>query len=276
MNWTSIAAIVRKDLATVIRNRGVRIPLLVTPIVILVVLPTVLVAGAEALVTGTAVPLEDAAGFPGMDDNAGPESSGRTGDLDPIGQWAYFVLEVFIAPLFLLVPLIVATVIAADSFAGERERGTLEALLHTPTTDRELLTAKFLAAWLPAVTVSLVGFAVYSVLANVLAWPSIGRIFFPSPTWLVLGFWVAPGLAALGLSIMVIASSRVNSLQAAHQIGSLVVLPVVLLLIVQISGVMQLSLVVVVVMGAAIWLGAVAMLVIGARTLRRHRLARRL
>jgi ABC-2 type transport system permease protein len=91
-----------------------------------------------------------------------------------------FVLEVFIAPLYLLVPLVVATVIAADSFAGERERGTLEALLHTPTTDRELLTGKFLAAWLPAVTVAWAGFAVYSVLANVLMWPARERIFFPS------------------------------------------------------------------------------------------------
>jgi ABC-2 type transport system permease protein len=65
-----------------------------------------------------------------------------------------------------MVPLVVATEIAADSFAGEREWDTLEALLHTPTSDRELMVAKVLASWLPAVTVAWMGFAVYSVLAD--------------------------------------------------------------------------------------------------------------
>jgi ABC-type Na+ efflux pump permease subunit len=40
----------------------------------------------------------------------------------------------------------VSSVLAADSFAGEKERKTLEALLYTPTTDRELFTAKLLEA----------------------------------------------------------------------------------------------------------------------------------
>lgn len=277
MNGRTIMAIVRKDLATVVRNRGVRLPLLITPLVILVVLPVVLVGGGEVLVSGTTMPLDGATGTPfGGTDSGSQESSVSVSGLDPVGRWAVFVLEVFLAPLFLLVPLIVATVIAADSFAGERERGTLEALLHTPTSDRELLAAKFLASWLPAVTVSLTGFAVYSVLANVLAWPSVGRIFFPPATWLVLALWASPAIAAFGLSIMVIASSRVQSLQGAHQVGSLLVLPIVVLLIAQISGMLLLDLSGVVVMGALLWLAAAGLLATGSRLLRRDRLALRL
>jgi ABC-2 type transport system permease protein len=276
VNWHAVFAIVRKDIATVTRNRGVRIPLLVTPTVILVLLPVILVGGAEMLVSGTTIPLEEAARTPFTPGYEGGSPAPAAEGLDPVGRWAVFVLEVFLAPLFLLVPLIVATVIAADSFAGERERGTLEALLHTPTSDQELLTGKFLAAWLPAMTVTLGGFAVYSVLANLLAWPSLGRVFFPSPTWLLLAFLVSPGLAALGLSIMVIASSRVQSLQGAHQIGSLVVLPIVLLLIVQVSGILLLDVASVVVLGVVIWVSAVGIVVLGARTLKRERLAMRL
>ena len=37
-----------------------------------------------------------------------------------------------LAPLFLIVPLMVSAVLAADAFAGEKERRTLEALLHLP------------------------------------------------------------------------------------------------------------------------------------------------
>ena len=277
MNWQTVMAIVRKDLQTVLRNRGVRLPLLIAPLVLLVVLPVVLVGGGEVLVADSPVPVDGSGSGPfGAVDPESQESAVSVGDLDPVGRWAVFVLEVFLAPLYLLVPLIVATVIAADSFAGERERGTLEALLHTPTTDRELLAAKFLASWLPAVTVALAGFAVYSVLANLLAWPSVGRIFFPTPTWLVLAFWVSPAIAAFGLAIMVIASSRVQSLQGAHQVGSLLVLPIVVLLVAQISGMLRLELTGVVVMGGLLWLAALGLLSAGSRLLRRDRLALRL
>ena len=276
MSWASVWAIVRKDVATVLRNRGVRLPLLITPIVVLVVIPTLLVAGGEAMVAGGQVPIgEGASPFGQLGDEEVQESV--VGEVtDPRARWAVFVLEVFLAPLYLLVPLIVATVIAADSFAGERERGTLEALLHSAASDRDLMTAKVLAAWLPAVVVSLTGFAVYSVLANLLAWPSLGRVFFPSTTWLLLAFWVTPAVAALGLGLMVIASSRVQSLQAAHQIGSLLVLPVLLLLVVQISGILLLRPGVVVVIGALLWAAVGGLLTIATRTLRRERLALRL
>lgn len=274
INRTAVAAIVRKDVSAIVRNQGIRVPLLLTPFVILVLLPFLLVTGGDLLLDRTAIPL-DAGPLAAFSDASVQERLTGT-DLAPQARWTIFVLEVFFAPLYLLVPLIVATVIAADSFAGERERGTLEALLHTPTTDRELLVAKFLASWLPAVTVSLVSFAVYSVLANLLAWPALGHVFFPSPTWVILALWVSPGLAALGLGIMVIASSRVQSLQAAHQVGSLVVLPVVVLLIAQITGVILLDPLIVMFMGLAVWIAALLLLRSGASTLHRDRLAVRL
>ena len=37
-----------------------------------------------------------------------------------------------LAPLFLIVPLMVSAVLAADAFAGEKERRTMESLLHLP------------------------------------------------------------------------------------------------------------------------------------------------
>jgi ABC-2 type transport system permease protein len=275
MSWSPIRAIVRKDLASVVRNRGVRVPLIITPIVVLVVLPLILVGGANILANSAVIPLDGATPFDALADQAASSDLAGAG-ASPAARWTVFALEIFLAPLFLLVPLIVATVIAADSFAGERERGTLEALLHTPTTDRELLLGKFLASWLPAVTVSTVGFFVYSVLANLLGWQQLGRIFFPSPMWLILAFYVAPGIAALGLGIMVIASSRVQSLQAAHQIGSLVVLPILLLLIAQITGVLLFGPMLVLLMGTAIWALAVLMLLLGGQSLRRERLATRI
>lgn len=267
-------AITRKDLATIQRNRGIRIPLVAAPVVILVVLPVLLVTGGDVLAGSTGSFVDGGAGV--LTDRFTSEVAESTTGILGEGRWAAFVLEVFLAPLYLLIPLMVATVIAADSFAGERERGTLEALLHTPTTDRELFTAKFLAAWIPAVAVSLGGFVVYCLVANLVAWPQIGRVFFPNLTWLLLALFVTPAIGALGLGIMVIVSSRVESLQAAHQFGSLVVLPIILLLIAQISGALLLDTTAVAIMGVLVWTCALVVLRLAAVRFTRERLALRL
>lgn len=272
-SWTRIQAVTRRDIASIVRNKGIRIPLLVAPTVILVVLPILLVGGGEMLAGSTTGQLTQSAGAAGLADRFTPETAtavtGYTGE----AAWATFILQIFIAPLFLLIPLMVSTVIAADSFAGERDRRTLEALLHTPTTDRELFAAKVLAAWGPAMVVSLGGFAVYSVLANVLAWPVTGEIFFPTPEWWLLALVVTPATAGLGLGIMVLVSSRVQSLQAAHQFGSLVVLPVILLLIGQVSGALLFSARFVALLGLGIWILTLVLLRLAMADFNRDRLA---
>lgn len=272
MNTRIVAMIARKDLLGVARNRGVRTPLIVAPLVILVVLPLVLVGGGELLASSS--PLPEVPGAPV--DRISPEVQTSLTGVEGPERWSVFVLEFLLAPLYLLVPLMVATVIAADSFAGERERRTLEALLHTPASDPELLMGKILAAWVPAVAVALGGFGVYSVVANAVAWPTMGRVFFPTGMWVVLALWVAPAVAALGLGIMVLVSSRVNSLQAAHQVGALVVLPILLLVIGQVGGVLFLSPGLVTVMGLVLWVLAALLLRQGARGFRRDLLASRL
>jgi ABC-2 type transport system permease protein len=269
-NWAAVRAVVRKDLAIAFRNRGVRIPLLVTPLLLLVVVPTFLVLGAQLLAgsglspPGAATPFD---GFlPGVSDASGGAEL----------SWERTVLEFLIAPLYLLVPLVVATVIAADSFAGERERRTLEALLHTASDDQALFVGKLLAAYLPAVATSWISFACYSVLANLLGYRAVGRIFFPTPTWLVIAFWVAPAVSLLGIAVMVGVSSRVRSLQAAHQVGSLLVLPFLLLLAMQVTGLMLLDLPTMVVFGGLLWVGGLLALLVGLRTFGRDELASRL
>jgi ABC-type Na+ efflux pump permease subunit len=159
-----------------------------------------------------------------------------------------------LAPMFLMLPLMVSSVIAADSFAGEKERKTLEALLYTPTTDRELFTAKLLGGWAAAITVSILSFILYAVMVNVAGWQSIGHIFFPNWMWIALVFWVSPALAGLGLVVMVFVSARAQGFQDAYQLGGLVVLPVIFLMIGQISGVMYFSLGVVLFVGLLVWL----------------------
>jgi ABC-2 type transport system permease protein len=199
-----IASIVWKDVTVVWRNRGARLPMLIVPIVLLVFLPALLLGGM--LVTGAPI-----------------------GDLD---GWTRYVVERVFLPGYLVVPLLVAMVIATDSIAGERERGTLEGLLHSPASDDELLLGKILAAWLPAVVIGGLGFLAYATTTNLVAWPVMGEVFFPNLLWVVVALWCMPAIAALGLGIMVFVSLYVNSVRAAHQVAALIVIPVVLLIVV--------------------------------------------
>jgi ABC-2 type transport system permease protein len=104
----------------------------------------------------------------------------------------------------------------------------------------------------------------------------MGRLFSPLTTWLLLAFWVAPAVSALGLGVMVIASSRVQTLQGAHQVGSLVILPIVLLLVALIKGVLLFAPARVAIMGALIRAMAGMIVRLGAGSLRRSRLAERI
>jgi ABC-type Na+ efflux pump permease subunit len=272
MNWRAIFAIVRKDLKVVLQNKGVIIPIIALPVIIFGALPW-LAAMAPNMVNIAG------ANFDELTELINAMPSGLRNELAPYNpdqQTIVFFLVYLLAPLFLVIPLMVASTIAADSIAGERERRTLEALLYSPTTDLELFLAKLLSSWLAAISVSTAGFTLYIVMANAAAWQTMGEIFFPNWMWVVLVFWVAPAAAGLGLATMVLVSGRAQGFQEAYQTGSIVVLPVLLLLFGQISGVMYFSLGAVILIGLVLWVVNLLLIWIGSRTFRRATLITRL
>jgi ABC-2 type transport system permease protein len=199
MNTRAIFAIVRKDLKVALQNKGVVLPIVILPLVLFVIFPWVMVyASSMADMTGSSMSNVDEL-LARMPSGLLNELSGYTQDQ----QMIVFSLVYMLAPMFLILPLMVSSVLAADSFAGEKERKTLEALLYTPTTDRELFTAKLLGAWTAAVAVALFSFVIYAVMVNAAGWQSIRHIFFPNWMWIALVFWVTPAVAGLGLVVMV-------------------------------------------------------------------------
>ena len=186
---------------------------------------------------------------------------------------AVYLLAIMAVPLYLIMSLTVSIAGACDSFAGEKERKTLEALLYTPTTDGELLLGKLLSAWLPALGVAWGGFLLYSVMANLAAWPVMGRVFFPTTMWVILAVWVAPAVAGLGVGAMVLISSRARTYQEAYQLGGMVAVLIVGLLILQVSGVMVFSAWLVALLGLLFWAIDAALLWFGRRGFRRTKLA---
>lgn len=273
MNVRAIRAIVRKDIKVVVRNKGVMIPMIIIPVLFFVIFPGLIGLLAPSLENVSDDPLAE---MEMMLENMPAHLESQVAGLDATQTLVVLTVVYMLAPMFLIVPMMVASVIAADSFAGEKERKTLEALLYTPTTDRELYIAKLLAAWLPALVVTVIGFVIYSIVANAAAWPIMGGLFFPNAMWILLVVWVAPGAAGLGLSAMVLASSRAQGFQDAYQIGTIVVLPIVILVIGQVTGVMYFSVGLVALLGVVFWAVDAILLWIGVGTFQRGELIARL
>lgn len=270
MNWHAIWAIIEKDLKIVFQSKSVTIPLVTVPLLVAVVLPSMLGFAIHSTSLLGQIDVQQLLAV--LPATLAEQMAGLT----PPQVVFYYLLVYLFAPLYLILPIMVSNVIAADSFAGERERKTLEALLYTPTTDAELLTAKVLAAWLPGLLVGLLSFILYAGVANTVAWPVMQRIFLPNAMWLLLVFWVAPAAAGLGLGTSVLVSARTNSLQSAYQIGSLIVLPVTGLIIAQLSGALYLNLIFVFLMGLGLWFIDAGLFWFGRRTFQRSVLIARL
>ena len=115
------------------------------------------------------------------------------------------------------------------------------------------------------------GYLLYVASGNLLAMGS-GRLLAVTPLWLVVIAWLTPAVAALGLGTIVLVSARVRGFQEAYQMGGLVVLPLLLLIAAQLSGVLFFDAAVALVLGALVWLAAAGVLWLGFRSFRRERL----
>lgn len=265
-SWPVIRAIITKDLLAVRRSKAVVIPMLAVPALLMIFLP--LGVGLAARAAHNPDVGRILSSMPG--DLARPIL-----DLPEREQLIVLVNGYLLAPLFLIVPLMVSAVLAADAFAGEKERKTLESLLHLPIAERDLFLAKLLTAFIPALVVSWVGFVAFCVVANTVAWPVLHRVFVPTKLWLVMILWIGPAVATLGLAVMVRVSARARTSQEANQLGGAVILPLIFLSVGQSSGVLLVPVPVALAIGAVIWIVALWLVRGGARRFTRDQLAAR-
>ncbi|MCA9772945.1 MAG: ABC transporter permease subunit [Myxococcales bacterium] len=139
-------------------------------------------------------------------------------------------------PFFLLVPLIVSGIITSDSFAGEKERGTLEALLTAPLTDRSLFYGKVLSSGLPSLVMSWVTFAILTVVVSGKVNPHFAERVFPDRAWMITMAAVLPAFIVFAVVIEILISSKVHSVKAASAINMVLTLPVLGAMMTQATG----------------------------------------
>ena len=128
-------------------------------------------------------------------------------------------------------PFILVNSVVADSFAGERERHTLETLLASRLSDRAILIGKISSAIAYGWGITLIGIIVALVTVNVSNWA--GELLFFPPliglAILILSFLVAWLAAGLGVMVSLKAAS-VRQAQQTLSVAFLVLFVPLLLL----------------------------------------------
>lgn len=216
--------IMRKEWAEVFKNRFVLFTVAFLPI-ILTALPLITLAGmgsADQLSSLTTADMP--ANFTSLCEGL---------DAGDCGQ--YFLVSQFML-LFMLMPLAIPVTFASYSIVGEKTTRTLEPVLATPVTTLELLTGKALAAALPGIGLTWLGFGVFLFGVRLLSTSAALTAKLGSGMWLVAVFVDGPLMAVAAVSVAVMVSSRATDPRVAEQLSMMVILPLLALFFGQISG----------------------------------------
>jgi ABC-2 type transport system permease protein len=235
-----IKTIIRKEWAQVYKNRMVVFSIILMPLLFtaipLVTMGVTKGVGADSL-AATEIPEQFAAICPA--DMTGGEC------------FRYYLVSSFML-MFMMTPLIIPVQIAAFSIVGEKTTRSLEPLLATPITTLELLAGKNLAATIPAVLATWLGFVLFVIGTAVIgtSWRLVGALL--DPLWLVAVFVVGPLLAVLSVNFSIMVSSRVSDPRVAEQLSALVIMPLLLLFFGQMTGFLIINRAIVLVMAAVL------------------------
>lgn len=123
---------------------------------------------------------------------------------------------------FAWVPFLLVSNVIADSFAGERERHTLETLLATRLSDDSILFGKMLAGVMYAVGLSVASLALSVITVNVVFRPQ-PLVIYP-PLLLVIALVVSVLGAVLASGIGVLVSLRASTTRQAQQTMGLAII----------------------------------------------------
>jgi ABC-2 type transport system permease protein len=224
-----VSAVVRKEWEDMLRNKTVLSVVIIVPLV-MTALPIVMLFAMER----TPVKAQDLEEMGRMLSN--PIFAGMNAVEAMQSSFASFMMI-----LFLMMPLLVPVTIAAYSVVGEKVSRSLEPLLAAPITTSRLLIAKGLAAAIPGIAMAWICYAVFLIFARFLSASDRVFTYFVDPMWLIAMFVLSPLLTVMAVNVGIIVSSRTSDPRSAEQLGSLVVLPLLVLLFGPMMGLIMLN-----------------------------------
>ena len=221
----AISAIVKKDMREITANRQLLLTIVVVPLVLTLVMPTIYFLTAHFAPEEVEELQQLMRLLPAEAQAVGAEA-----------LMAKLLLDNILPMFFLIIPIMAASVMAASSFVGEKEQSTLETLLYSPLTVKQLFHGKVLSSFLFSMLVSwisfLVMFLVLGVEINVLS----GGMLLPGISWLLILAFLSPAVSLIAITLIVRCSAKAQNVMEAQQKAAFLVLPVVFLIAGQFLG----------------------------------------
>lgn len=222
--------LVGKDLGMIWRDKGTRTILMLLPAVLAVALPLMYSVAISFLPADGSIALpEKLAEIVGGLENVGPRR-----------QWMAAFTTLLCPMLYLCVPIICSVTAASRVFVGEKEGDTLVTLMLSAMDVKSLLHAKITCCTLISVAISVLAFIAFSITASV-ADILMGAPFFLNLEWLVCLVLLTPTVALFSVVFVSWELPRVHSSGEAMQTMGYLMLPLLLLYLVQFTGVFRIT-----------------------------------
>lgn len=226
---TPMFAIIRKDIRGVTGNRRLFAALLIVPLALTVLLPSVFVFTAC---------------FAPQD----PDIQRLTDLLpaalrygDPALMIIRLILNYIMPVFFLMIPIMTASIMAASSFVGEKEKHTLETLLYCPLSLKQIFQSKVLASFLLSMLVSLISFFSMMLVLELETFFLLKSLLLPGINWLIILLLVSPAISLIAVTLIVRGSAKAQTVEESQQSAVFLVIPVIMLVAGQFTGVMLLG-----------------------------------
>ena len=223
-------AVTKKDIRSVILNKQVFAVLLIVPLALVIVLPSIFV-----LVTAFAP--DAASDFQKILDMLPADNVARSQQQRIFGLILNNIMPVF----FLMIPIMASSVMAASSFVGEKEKHTLETLLYSPLSLKQMFQAKILAGFSVGMMVSYISFAAMMLVLELEVFLLTGEAILPSSSWLAIMLLIAPAISIIAIAVTVRSSAKAQTIEEAQQRAVFLVFPILALLIGQFTGILLIS-----------------------------------
>lgn len=223
-------AVTKKDIRGVTLNKQVFAVLLIVPLALVIVLPSIFV-----LVTAFAP--DAASDFQKILDMLPADNGARSQQQRIFGLILNNIMPVF----FLMIPIMASSVMAASSFVGEKEKHTLETLLYSPLSLKQMFQAKILAGFSVGMMVSYISFAAMMLVLELEVFLLTGEAILPSSSWLAIMLLIAPAISLIAIAVTVRSSAKAQTIEEAQQRAVFLVFPILALLIGQFTGILLIS-----------------------------------
>ena len=219
-------ALIKKDIRSITSNKQVLMVMLMVPLALTIILPSM-------MVFVTLLVPESTSDFQKLL-NMLPVPAGEHDQEQLI---LGLLLNKIMPAFFLMIPIMASSVMAASSFVGEKEKHTLETLLYSPLSLKQLFQSKILAGFSVGMMVSYISFAAMMLVLEIEMLFLTGSVLMPDISWLIIMLFIAPAISLVAIAVTVRGSAKAQTIEEAQQRAVFLIFPILALVIGQFTGV---------------------------------------